>query len=665
MDGLELFETLAHEPSFGSIPPRMGAFLRDYLAGEKPTQFNGRVFINTHLPPYPSRAFDRMLSHFAGGENGGSRLFSVTLAVTNRCPMNCWHCYNAGREETDVPLEVLRRVARELQDLGTAVVTLTGGEPLIRDDLEEIADAFDERTSLVLGTTGLGLTAGRADALARAGIAAVGVSLDSADRAEHDRLRGMPGAFDAALAALETAGDAGLYPYVVSVATREFLEAERFHAFMRFVRESGAREVHLLEPVATGRLAGRSDITLTGAERRTLTAYQREYASRHDMPAVSSLVHIESGEVFGCGAGLTHLYIDGAGNVCPCNLVPLSFGNITDEPLAAVLDRMGRHFGKPRTACTGRVLSRFVGDGPLPLSPGESARLCDAHLPENHPLPRFFELRETCGEGVGAAQLREAYDRVHGSYDEFWLTEAAAPVDALLEALDLCGDEKIFEAGCGTGYATAAAAGNLADGHVTAVDISEGMLAEARRRCRAFGNITFHAGDALELLEEAGPFDVVMTTWVLGYISLSPFFKAAARALGPGGRLAFVVHRDGSPREPLEIFSSLVAEDPGMLTRAVDFDFPRDAAHVGTLLDAAGFEVESLAEGAITFRYRTGREVLEHLLKSGAGTAFYDAVAPEKRPALECRFVERLGSGAAERDDCPVTHEYICCIACR
>ena len=54
-----------------------------------------------------------------------------------------------------------------------------------------------------------------------------------------------------------------------------------------------------------------------------------------------------------------------------------------------------------------------------------------------------------------AAELRAAYDRVHGDYDGFWLVAAAKPVDDLIQKMNWRGNETVFEAGCGTGYATA------------------------------------------------------------------------------------------------------------------------------------------------------------------------------------------------------------------
>jgi MoaA/NifB/PqqE/SkfB family radical SAM enzyme/SAM-dependent methyltransferase len=672
MRGDAFFAMLAAQPAFARLDPGLAAFFKAYLAGEKAVPFGGRYVVNTHFPPWPGPAFDAFVGQFfeLGTDGPSRRLYSVTLAVTNRCGYRCWHCYNAGRSPEDLPLDALRALAGELQSLGAVMVTLTGGEPLLRGDLEAIVGAFDGRTCLVLNTTGDGLTADRARALRDHGLFAAGVSLDADDEAEHDRLRGRPGAFRTALAALRAAEAGGLYPYVVAVATRELLAPDRFRRFVRFAAGAGAREIHLLEPSPTGRLAGRDDVVLGESDRRRLLDCQAEAAARDDEPVVSSFAYLESDGAFGCGAGLTHLYIDGSGEVCPCNLVPLSFGNVAREPLRTILDRMGRHFRRPRTGCIGRLVAGRIPPGPVPAPPGVSEEVCARCLPEEHPLPGFFRAREAAAarRAVGAPELRDAYDRVHGDYDASWLAEAAAPVDALVERLAPSGALRVFEAGCGTGWATARVAARLGPGAVYhAVDLSEGMLAEARRRLAAagLGFVRLEAGDALEALRRGGPYDLVVTSWVLGYIPLRPFFAAAAAALAPGGRLAFVVHRDGSPREPLALFAGLVAEDPSVQRQRVAFDFPCDAAHARAEVEAAGLAVEDLREGEIVFRCATPGDVLVHLLKSGAGTAYYDALDPARRPALERRFREALAARHAGAASIPVAHEYVACIAAK
>jgi len=669
MNGADFFKMIAHREPFSKLNPAVGVFFRDYLSNEKAIEFDGKYVVNTHFPPYPSPAFDRLAEHFKRiGSAEDRRLFSVTVAVTNRCGYRCRHCYNSGRDQRDIPLDDWRRVARTLLDLGVVRVTLSGGEPLLRDDLEDIASLFDGKASVNLNTTGAGMTPERARKLRESGIFAAGVSIDSFDPVKHDAVRGKRGALDTALTALGVVGNAGLYPYCMTVAGHDLLEPDVFMRFMESAGKAGAKEVHLLEPCPVGNLAGDTEAVLSDEERARIVAFQEEISRRDDLPILSSFLYLESAEAFGCGAGLTHLYIDGSGEVSPCNLVPLSFGNVADEPLEAILDRMGRYFEKPRTCCVGQALSRFIPEGAAPAPPGVSEDICRRHLPADHDVPAFFRIRDAAAGSVGRDEIRDAYDHISGSYDDYWVVEAGKPVERLVADLQAGAYERVLEAGCGTGYGTEHLVRKLSGtARYFAVDISGNMLDRARERVGKAGarNVEFIRGDALDVLRREGPFDLVFSSWVLGYIPTGEFIRTAGESLRPGGRLAFIVHRENSPARELGIFAELVAEDPSVLTRQVDFDFPRDGAHVGGMVRSAGLSVEQLREDSVIFRYSTPREALDHLLKSGAGTAFYEAVAPEMRGELTGRFLEVLAERNGGSDRYDVVHDYVACIAVR
>jgi hypothetical protein len=111
MKGNEFFRQVAGKAPFARLHPTVAAFFEDYLANEKVIRFNGRYVVNTHFPPYPSPAFDNLVENFGRiGDLAQRRVHSVTLGVTNRCPYNCWHCYNAGRSQQDLPLATLKDI---------------------------------------------------------------------------------------------------------------------------------------------------------------------------------------------------------------------------------------------------------------------------------------------------------------------------------------------------------------------------------------------------------------------------------------------------------------------------------------------------------------------------------------------------------------------------
>lgn len=121
------------------------------------------------------------------------------------------------------------------------------------------------------------------------------------------------------------------------------------------------------------------------------------------------------------------------------------------------------------------------------------------------------------------------------------------------------------------------------------------------------------------------------------------------------------MHRDRSPDRELAVFEDLVARDPTVLTRRVAFDFPRDAEDLRARLASAGLLVKSIEPGRIRFPCANGREVFDHLLRSGAGTVYRDALREDLRPALEAEFVRLLEASAARPLD--VEHDYFTVVA--
>ncbi len=137
----------------------------------------------------------------------------VVWNVTQRCNLHCLHCY-ADSHNRAYPDELTfaegERLLRELADFGVPTVLFSGGEPLMRPDLFELATLAGElgmRT--VLSTNGTFIEDATAQKIAAARFAYVGVSLDAIGAA-HDKLRGKKGAFDEAVAGIKAAQRAGL-----------------------------------------------------------------------------------------------------------------------------------------------------------------------------------------------------------------------------------------------------------------------------------------------------------------------------------------------------------------------------------------------------------------------------------------------------------------------
>ena len=163
----------------------------------------------------------------------------VAWNLTKRCNLACAHCYiSAGSWHTaddELPTDQCLRILDEILDVNpNPMLILTGGEPLLRDDLEVIAErASAGGATVVVGTNGTRLTDERIDSLLAAGVKGVAVSIDSLRPEYHDRFRHGGGALKDTMAAVERCSAHGL-DFVIQIratCAHELLGPQRAHDF--------------------------------------------------------------------------------------------------------------------------------------------------------------------------------------------------------------------------------------------------------------------------------------------------------------------------------------------------------------------------------------------------------------------------------------------------
>jgi radical SAM protein with 4Fe4S-binding SPASM domain len=146
--------------------------------------------------------------------------------LTDRCNLACAHCYgrsgpDAGTEDELSTAEALALID-DFAAMGVPLILLSGGEPLLREDLPELARAAGERgIRTALSTNGTLITPGAARMIRDAGIGYVGISLDGACPETHDAFRGTAGAFERALEGFARCREAGIRTGLRVTLTKE------------------------------------------------------------------------------------------------------------------------------------------------------------------------------------------------------------------------------------------------------------------------------------------------------------------------------------------------------------------------------------------------------------------------------------------------------------
>lgn len=280
----------------------------------------------------------------------------VAWNLTRRCNLACSHCYIAAGEWHDAREELSTaeclRIADEVLGVNpAAMVILSGGEPLLRDDLEAIAAHISGRgATVVVGTNGTRLTDARIASLQAAGVRGVAVSVDSLDAAYHDRFRHGEGALTDTIAAVERLHATGLDFIVQTTVTRgNRAEIPRIAAW---AAERGAVSFNVYFLVQTGRGEGMRGLHPSENEAvlGELIELERHYRGRmlvrsKCMPAIMRRAFEEDpsspllGYATRCPCGIQYCRVTPDGKVTPCPYMPLEAGDLRRSSFGEIWER--------------------------------------------------------------------------------------------------------------------------------------------------------------------------------------------------------------------------------------------------------------------------------------------------------------------------------------
>lgn len=287
---------------------------------------NGRYWVSMYLPPFPSENFDRyILTEFNRIlPHGGAvnHLQQLNFAITNHCPMRCEHCFewdNLNKHETFTRDE-LHSMLQQFQQEGLGQISLTGGEPMIRyNDMLQLIKTGSRTTEWWMLTSGFGMNLKKAQALKKAGLSGIVVSIDHYKGEQHDIFRNYWGAFIQAVSAVRYARKAGLLAAVSVCITRQHGNEPFLENYMRHAAAWGADFVQLLEARAAGHYKDQH-VELHAKQLSLLGDFylrmNHDAACRHAVPIVYHGYHQR---LVGClMGGNRSCYVDSAGMVQSC-----------------------------------------------------------------------------------------------------------------------------------------------------------------------------------------------------------------------------------------------------------------------------------------------------------------------------------------------------------
>lgn len=282
----------------------------------------------------------------------------IAWEITRRCNLHCVHCRSSSQlameEHPDLPLDAAKRILDEIRAYANPVMVLSGGEPLLRPDVFEIAShgtALGLR--MCLATNGSLVTAEICRRIKDSGIQMVSLSLDGATAEVHDDFRNQPGAFAGVMNAIGLFNEHGIDFLINSSFTKR--NKEQAPQLYQLVNSLGATAWYLFMIVPTGRGEDIMAELIAADEYEDILNWHYTMEEQEETLLVRPTcapqyyrivlqrskaeggrfkrrnLKFSTGGSKGCLAGQLICLIDVNGNILPCSYFPVAAGNLQTQ----------------------------------------------------------------------------------------------------------------------------------------------------------------------------------------------------------------------------------------------------------------------------------------------------------------------------------------------
>ena len=270
----------------------------------------------------------------------------IAFEVTRKCRFNCIHC-RANATGSKIPsqlkTEQCKRILKAIADYAKCVIILTGGEPMERPDIYELAaygNSLGDR--IVLATCGYLINKDSAARLKESGVAAISFSLDGATAKTHDAFRQAEGAYDAVIAASKIVCDAGIRFQINTTITKQNIG--EIDTIANLAEQLGAYCFNPFILVPTGRAEHLKSQLLSADEYNRVLDRLLELKNKMPIelrvtcgPQFARIVHAASENrlpamnVKGCLGAKQFGFISYRGDVQMCGFLQISAGNLVEN----------------------------------------------------------------------------------------------------------------------------------------------------------------------------------------------------------------------------------------------------------------------------------------------------------------------------------------------
>ncbi len=285
----------------------------------------------------------------------------VAWELTKKCNLKCLHCRGASDKESSDGPDKNRcfEILEQIKEVGTPVIILTGGEPLLKEGVFEIANygtALGMR--MVLATNGTLINPTIAKMIKDSGIQRVSISIDSSDEKMHDQFRNVKGAFNAAINGIHILKNNGIEFQINTTVTK--YNINQIEKIMNMAINLGAVAHHIFLLVPTGRAKGLKDKEIEKEEYEEFLLWllkKREEVPIHIKPTCApqyyrilrQQAHKKGEKVDfkrygldavtkGCLGGISFCFISANELIQPCGYLEINCGELRNNTFKEIWD---------------------------------------------------------------------------------------------------------------------------------------------------------------------------------------------------------------------------------------------------------------------------------------------------------------------------------------
>lgn len=301
------------------------------LQEEKPALVQeDRVIASAWLPPIPSPVFKRLI--FAELQIALGKFIPETVSI--ELTRQSGSRYPPGTVADELDARTVTRIIDEALELGTFIITFTENDPLLREGIFEFIEYVDKKRAIVnCSTWGTEFSIKTAYSLKSAGLHSLMVGIYSTNPEKHDAIRRSEGAYERAVSAIKLALEAGLVVVLTTHASPANIK--ELPALYALASELGVHEFSVWEAMPKYR----TDPVITDEDRKYILEMYHRINSNPIGPRMFSNTYFE-GQMLGAMAGRRWMHVTADGDVKPSPYPPFSFGNVKNEPLKEIWQKM-------------------------------------------------------------------------------------------------------------------------------------------------------------------------------------------------------------------------------------------------------------------------------------------------------------------------------------